>query len=88
MSETLPADLKHNLRVANALDDNVNSINQKLQERTISNIVSYLQIMLLKLNESHTRSQKTIETIQTHDDLTQYTTFLSDGEMSSHDSGF
>jgi hypothetical protein len=85
MHADIPVALKHHVRMINILDRDINVVNKKLQDRTVSNILSYLQLMLLKLDQRSTRSTKMLEKISKHDSLMEYTSFLSDSASSSHD---
>lgn len=85
MHAEIPVALKHHVRMINILDRDINVVNKKLQDRTVSNILSYLQLMLLKLDQRSTRSTKMLEKISKHDSLMEYTSFLSDSASSSHD---
>lgn len=78
MNADIPVALKHHIRTINVLDKDINEVNKKLQERTVSNILSYLQLMLLKLDQRSIRSTKMLQKINQHDSLVEYTSFLSD----------
>ena len=45
----MPAHLLQSLRAANITDKDEKSIEKKLQERTVSSILSYMQLSLIKL---------------------------------------
>lgn len=51
-TDTLPKHLLHSLCSANIKDSDVTSIQQKLQERTSTSILSYLQLALIKLQQT------------------------------------
>ncbi len=51
-TDTLPQHLLHSLCSANVKDGDLESIERKLQERTSSSILSYLQLSLIKLQNT------------------------------------
>jgi hypothetical protein len=51
-TDTLPQHLLHSLCSANVKDSDLESIERKLQERTSSSILSYLQLSLIKLQNT------------------------------------
>lgn len=85
MHADIPVALKHHVRMINVLDKDINVVNKKLQERTVSNILSYLQLMLLKLDQHSMRSTNMLDKIRKHESLMEYTSFLSDSASNSHD---
>ena len=83
MATTIPAALRHHLKTVNVADDDVQTIQTKLRERTLANVISYLQIMLLKLNRSSTKSQTVIDKITNHDELLVYSNYLKESASMS-----
>jgi hypothetical protein len=51
-TDTLPQNLLQSLKGANVIDTEPTCIEKKLQERTSSQIVSYLQLALIKLRHN------------------------------------
>jgi len=51
-TDTLPKHLLHSLCSANIKDGDVETIEQKLKERTSASILSYLQLALIKLQQT------------------------------------
>lgn len=66
----LPPALRHHIREANIFDTDSNAVEEKLQQRLSANILSYLQLGILKVN-----SQKTFavnENLKAHSDRHDY----------------
>lgn len=72
----LPAALRAHLRNANIRDTDMESINVKLQERLSSNILSYLQLCILKLRPNFAVNVTSVW--QSHDERNQYSAMLAD----------
>ncbi len=85
MHKDIPVALKHHVRMVNIMDKDINVVNKKLQERTVFSILSYLQLMLLKLDKQSLWSNTLVDKITQHDRLVEYTSFLSESATQSHD---
>lgn len=72
----LPPHLLKCLRSANIRDSDPDDVQGKLNERTTSNIVSYLQLGFLKLQHSALAAQAVEQQIAAHLDRTAYAAVL------------
>lgn len=72
----LPAALRAHLRSANIKDNDVTMVSTKLQERLSSNIVSYLQLCILKLRPGIDTDVHNM--LRTHSARHEYTEKLED----------
>lgn len=72
----LPAALRTHLRSANIQDSDVASVTRKLQERLSCNILSYMQLCILKLRPD--LCANTSEVLRAHDARKTFTASLED----------
>lgn len=79
----IPASLRQHLRDANIKDTDVSSITTKLKERMSANIISYLQLSILKIRP--TTSTHNHRQLDTHEARTMYSSSLSERVDSLHD---
>jgi hypothetical protein len=85
MATHIPPDLKNHLKRANILDDDLEIVHKKMRERTSASVISYLQLMLLKLNRSSIKSQAVIKRIENHDDILNHNKYLQESESMSRE---
>lgn len=74
----LPAGLTRLLREANVTDSEVSGIRQKLKERTTSQILSYLQLAWLNLQQHSIADQEFVQQLQSHRDRRNFMQLLDD----------
>jgi hypothetical protein len=72
----LPAALRTHLRSANIQDSDVASVTRKLQERLSCNVLSYLQLCILKLRPD--LCANTSGVLRAHDARKKFTATLED----------
>ena len=68
--------LKHNLRQANILDDDIGNIDEKLTQRLSANVLSYLQLCVLKVSPNTSVNQQ--NQLATHEKRNEYAEAVSD----------
>lgn len=66
------------LREANVRDSELAEIHTKLQERTTSQMVSYLQLAWLNLQQSSSGNREFIQQLHSHQERTNYLQTLND----------
>jgi hypothetical protein len=76
MTKQMPAALRQHLRDANIKDIDEISVATKLQERLSANIISYLQLTVLKIK--HNTSMHQHKQLETHQARTEYASSLSE----------
>lgn len=86
MATGIPSDLKNHLKKANILDDDLEIVHKKMRERTSASVMTYLQLVLLKLNSNSVKSQAVVNKIQNHDDILQHDKYLQESELISRES--
>jgi hypothetical protein len=86
MASNIPSDLKNHLKKANILDDDLEIVHKKMRERTSASVISYLQLVLLKLNRSTVKSQAVVNKIENHDKILQHNQYLQESESISRES--
>lgn len=86
MATNIPSDLKNHLKKANILDDDLEIVHKKMRERTSASVISYLQLVLLKLNRSTVKSQAVVNKIENHDKILQHNQYLQESESISRES--
>jgi hypothetical protein len=74
----LPGSLVRLLREANVQDSELSEIHTKLNERTTSQIVSYLQLAWINLHHSSIANREFIKQLDSHQERTVYAQLLSD----------
>jgi hypothetical protein len=74
----LPPRLSRMLLEANVRGSNTSEIEMKLNERTRSQIISYLQLSLLNLQQSTTADSEFMQQLHMHQERASYTTLLRD----------
>lgn len=80
MNVSVPVALKHQVKLINILESDFTTVNKKLEERTVCNIVTYLQLMLLKLDRQGLRSKKLIQKVKLSESIKEYSSFVSESE--------
>lgn len=85
MTQPIPAELKHHLRQANIVDVDLNIVKIKAQERCAANIISYLQLVILKLESKFSTSQRLLKKLKNHDERVTFTTQLNERIESLHE---
>jgi hypothetical protein len=71
----MPANLRQHLRDANIQPADENSVAKRLKERLSANIISYLQLTVLKINHGPSQNQQ----MQLHEkQRSEYATHLSE----------
>ena len=78
----LPAALRAHLRNANIRDNDIDSVRTKLQERLTSNVLSYLQLCIMKLSPN--LSVNASDGWQAHDRRNQYMAVLNESVSRAH----
>lgn len=68
--------LKYNLRQANILDDDIGNIDEKLTHRLSANVISYLQLCVLKVSPNASVHQQ--NQLDTHQKRNEYAEAVSD----------
>jgi len=68
--------LKHNLRQANILDDDIGNIDEKLTQRLSANVISYLQLCVLKVSPNASVHQQ--NQLAAHQKRNEYAEAVSD----------
>jgi hypothetical protein len=86
MATGIPSDLKNHLKKANILDDDLEIVHKKMRERTSASVMTYLQLVLLKLNRNSVKSQAVVNKIQNHDDILEHNKYLQESESISRES--
>lgn len=74
----LPASLTRLLREANVRDCEVAEIHLKLKQRTTSQIVSYLQLAWLNLQQHSIADQEFVQQLQSHRERSNFMHTLDD----------
>jgi hypothetical protein len=59
LMKQMPANLRQHLRDANIQPVDENSVAKRLQERLSANVISYLQLAVLKINHNQSQNQHT-----------------------------
>jgi hypothetical protein len=72
----LPGCLVHLLREVNVQDSELSDIHTKLNERTTSQIVSYLQLAWLNLQQSSIANSEFMQQLDSHRERTEYAKLL------------
>jgi hypothetical protein len=72
----IPPALRHHIREANILDTDSNAVQEKLQQRLSANILSYLQLGILKVNSPKTFAVD--ENLKAHSDRNDYAETIPD----------
>lgn len=75
-TETLPQHLLHSLCSANVKANEIDCIKTKLQERTSSSIVSYLQLSLIKLQKDNVATSNFSSRMTAQQERTAFGTYL------------
>jgi hypothetical protein len=75
-TDTLPPHLLHSLRTVDIKDTEVGCIKTKLQERTSCSIVSYLQLVLIKLQKTSVQAQEFSHRMRAEQERTAFATEL------------
>jgi hypothetical protein len=74
----LPGSLVRLLREANVQDSELSEIHTKLNERTTSQIVSYLQLAWINLQQSSIANREFMQQLDSHQERTEYAKLLND----------
>jgi hypothetical protein len=77
-TDTLPQHLLHSLCTANVKANEIDCIKTKLQERTSSSIVSYLQLALIKLQKTSVAASDFSSRMTAQQERTAYGAFLEE----------
>ena len=72
----IPAFLKQHIRKANIVDDDVGHIEEKLIQRLSANVVSYLELCVLKVLPNTSINQ--YDTLESHKKRNEYAETLND----------
>jgi len=73
---TLPAHLLKSLRDANIHDTDTCTIHEKLQQRTCSQMQSYLQLVLIRLQKMHISGNDYVKQLSTHQQRVEFSQVL------------
>ena len=74
--ETVPPHLLQSLRSVNVTDTDAENIERKLKERTTSQIVSYLQLALIKLRRTSVAAREFSTQMNAQRERTEFGEFL------------
>ena len=81
----LPPRLSRLLIEANVRGSDTSEIEMKLNERTRSQIISYLQLSLLNLQQSSTANGEFMQQLHQHQERASYTALLRDRVLNLRD---
>jgi hypothetical protein len=73
---TLPANLVKSLRDANIHDTDSCKIHEKLQQRTCSQMHSYLQLILIRLQQTHVSGNDYVQQLHSHQERDEFAQVL------------
>lgn len=80
----LPPQLRECLLAANIQDHDIQSIQTKLDERTSSQVISYMQLVSMKLRHVKTMSSEFMKHVQAHQERVSFTDFLQHRTAAIH----
>ncbi len=83
----MPAGLAHLLREANVVDSELHGIHTKLKERTTSQMISYLHLAWINLQQSSIENNGFMQQLQAHRQRTNYVQLSEDRVLELQNDG-